>query len=175
MVIKASKNIFTTLLIKTVSGSMAQTDRYSEFIHTGSLAQGYRPCDLSGNILTLNRFGMKSPNNSLDLIDQLNYTYEGNQLKAVDDVVTTNNGGDFMDNGHTYTNGGPAEYTYDANGNLTSDINKGIISISYNTLNLPVAINRTNSIRVVYLYDATGTKRQQKNYINIGMLLGRTS
>jgi len=80
-----------------------------------------------------------------------------------------------MDNGHTYTNGGPAEYTYDANGNLTADINKGIISISYNTLNLPVAINRTNSIRVVYLYDATGTKRQQKNYINIEGSVAKTT
>jgi hypothetical protein len=62
---------------------------------------------------------------------------------------------------------GMAEYTYDANGNLTTDINMGIVSISYNTLTLPVAINRTSSIRIEYLYDATGTKRQQKNYINI--------
>ena len=29
------------------------------------------------------------------------------------------------------------EYTYDNNGNLTKDLNKGIIEIQYNCLNLP--------------------------------------
>lgn len=29
------------------------------------------------------------------------------------------------------------KYTYDANGNLTQDLNKGIEEIQYNSLNLP--------------------------------------
>ena len=33
------------------------------------------------------------------------------------------------------------EYTYDANGNLTKDVNKGIRSITYNVLNLPSSIS----------------------------------
>lgn len=32
------------------------------------------------------------------------------------------------------------EYTYDANGNMTSDLNRGIVSITYNQLNLPQSV-----------------------------------
>lgn len=164
---------------ETVSGSLYQNDRYSEFIHTGSQTPGYRPYDLNGNILSLNRFGMKSPNNSLDLIDQLTYYYHGNRLIGVNDAVSTNNGGDFVDNGHIVAPIADVETTwemsYDANGNLTKDNNKGIVSISYNNLNLPVSINKTGSMRVEYLYDATGTKRQQKHYTNIEGSVSKTT
>ena len=63
-------------------------------------------------------------------------------------------------------NTGTAEYTYDANGNLTKDQNKGILSITYNYLNLPVSITKTGGTRVEYSYDAAGTKRQQRYYLN---------
>jgi RHS repeat-associated protein len=67
------------------------------------------------------------------------------------------------------------EMSYDANGNLTKDNNKGILSIAYNTLNIPVSINNTGSLRVEYLYDATGTKRQQKYYTNIEGSVSKTT
>ena len=35
---------------------------------------------------------------------------------------------------------GQDDYTYDANGNLKSDANKGITNIEYNHLNLPTKI-----------------------------------
>lgn len=40
------------------------------------------------------------------------------------------------------------EYTYDANGNMTSDRNKKIESIAYNNLNLPflVSMERKSTI-----------------------------
>jgi len=52
------------------------------------------------------------------------------------------------------------EYSYDANGNMTSDLNKGITDIEYNYLNLPtkVTVAGANSGTIDYVYDATGTK-----------------
>ncbi|MEI6062677.1 MAG: DUF6443 domain-containing protein, partial [Bacteroidota bacterium] len=141
-------------------------DKYSEYIHTGSQETGYRPYDLNGNILSLYRYGLRSPNNSPRTIDQLAYTYKGNQLIAVDDGVTTNNGGDFTDNGHYYY-GINNEYTYDNNGNLITDANKGIIEIKYNYQNQPISITRSGGLRLEYLYDGAGVKRQQRYFTNI--------
>jgi len=51
------------------------------------------------------------------------------------------------------------DYTYDLNGNMTKDDNKGITSIKYNHLNLPIEINFTGTSRkITYLYTATGKK-----------------
>jgi REP element-mobilizing transposase RayT len=56
------------------------------------------------------------------------------------------------------------DYGYDSNGNMTSDANKGITSIDYNYLNLPVKITvngNGNVGNIVYIYDATGTKMRK--------------
>ena len=52
----------------------------------------------------------------------------------------------------TYT-----DYTYDPNGNLTTDKNKDIIGITYNYLNLPQVI-ATAKGTINFIYDATGSK-----------------
>ena len=49
------------------------------------------------------------------------------------------------------------EYTYDDNGNMITDANKGISSISYNYLNLPTRVITAEGV-VNYTYTATGTK-----------------
>ncbi len=49
------------------------------------------------------------------------------------------------------------DYEYDANGNMTSDANKGILNITYNHLNLPVEIVFPNGT-ITYLYNAVGQK-----------------
>jgi RHS repeat-associated protein len=51
-------------------------------------------------------------------------------------------------------------YTYDNNGNLTSDLNKGILSITYNYLNLPERITFDDEFNntLDFVYDATGVK-----------------
>ncbi|MEQ9304045.1 MAG: RHS repeat-associated core domain-containing protein [Marinoscillum sp.] len=49
------------------------------------------------------------------------------------------------------------EYKYDKNGNMISDANKAISSVSYNYLNLPERVS-TSEGTVHYTYDATGTK-----------------
>ena len=56
------------------------------------------------------------------------------------------------------------EYTYDANGNLTKDLNKGITDIQYNCLNLPSAVTFSDGSTITYVYAADGTKL--KRFIN---------
>jgi len=62
------------------------------------------------------------------------------------------------------------EYNYDANGNLTEDKNKGIFGILYNTLNLPISIQKYDGLRLEYIYDATGTKRRQNLYTGMSTI-----
>ncbi|MFN7337085.1 MAG: DUF6443 domain-containing protein [Cyclobacteriaceae bacterium] len=114
--------------------------------------------DLNGNILNLTRNDRRPSG----LMDQLAYTYTGNQLLRVTDA-----GDDFAG----FLDGQPGtgnDYTYDPNGNMTRDLNKGIGTsltdatnlITYNFLNLPETVTKgTNSVR--YIYDATGRKLTQ--------------
>uniref|UniRef100_UPI001DBC6BEB RHS repeat domain-containing protein n=1 Tax=Flagellimonas sp. 389 TaxID=2835862 RepID=UPI001DBC6BEB len=50
------------------------------------------------------------------------------------------------------------------NGNMTSDLNKGISSIEYNHLNLPtkVTVTGSNAGTIDYVYDATGAKLRKE-------------
>ncbi|QJB34759.1 hypothetical protein HF329_27055 [Chitinophaga oryzae] len=110
--------------------------------------------DANGNITKLKQFGME--NSSIKELDRLQYTYRNNsnQLLSVYDSATLNTPlGDFK-NG---TNNDD-DYAYDANGNLAKDLNKSIISLSYNHLNLPEVIRVANKGTISYLYDANGVK-----------------
>ncbi|MDB0611038.1 hypothetical protein PL371_03970 [Tenacibaculum maritimum] len=49
------------------------------------------------------------------------------------------------------------DYTYDVNGNMTKDLNKGITNISYNHLNLPTRVT-IGGKNIDYTYDAVGVK-----------------
>ena len=108
--------------------------------------------DQNGNIEALNRRGhTNSGATTFGTMDNLVYTYDsGNKLTKVLD-----NGND--DYGFVDTVNATTEYTYDVNGNMISDANKGITSISYNYLNLPTNIV-TSSGNISYVYDAAGTK-----------------
>ena len=78
------------------------------------------------------------------------------QLKRVDDSVSGSAFGDnfdFKDGVKQNT-----EYFYDANGNLSKDLNKKIAGIQYNYLNLPDRIEFEDGSSISYLYDAAGTK-----------------
>ncbi|UII76992.1 DUF6443 domain-containing protein [Flagellimonas sp. HMM57] len=118
--------------------------------------------DKMGNLETLKRLGWTSASPSLanntgfGTMDDLVYTYDsGNKLTNVAD----NNASDTY--GFVDANGSGTEYTYDVNGNMTSDANKGITSITYNHLNLPMSISingNGNNGTISYIYDATGTK-----------------
>ena len=57
------------------------------------------------------------------------------------------------------------EYAYDANGNLTQDLNKGIEDIQYNCLNLPRLIKFKDQSTITYTYAADGTKLRVEHKI----------
>ena len=111
--------------------------------------------DLNGNIKGLQRYGQTGAS-TYGLLDNLTYTLDGNQVTRVDDASTAtayNNGFAFKDAVKQAN-----EYTYDKNGNLTQDLNKNILSIEYNALNLPCEVTFGNGNAVTYLYSADGTK-----------------
>jgi RHS repeat-associated protein len=86
-------------------------------------------------------------------IDNLSYTYNqsSNQLNAVTDSSNSLDG--FLDGNQN----GP-DYSYDSNGNLIQDNNKGIVNIVYNHLNLPTQITFANNQNILYIYNALGVK-----------------
>ena len=120
--------------------------------------------DANGNIKSMTQYGLKLGASPQTPIDQLTYTYvtNSNKLFNVSDAVTpiTENGklGDFKDGP---TGGSLNDYTFDANGNLFSDNNKAISSITYNHLNLPLVINVAGKGTITYTYDATGNKQKK--------------
>ncbi len=54
------------------------------------------------------------------------------------------------------------EYTYDLNGNMISDSNKGIVNVEYNILNLPEKIEFADGKYIQNYYDAAGVKYKKK-------------
>ena len=102
--------------------------------------------DKNGNIKALKRTCGSST-----LADDLTYTYSGNRITKVEDAAGTSG---LFSNGSTAT----TEYTYDNNGNLTKDLNKGISNITYNCLNLPLSMTFSNGSTIAYTYDANGRK-----------------
>ena len=90
------------------------------------------------------------------MCDALTYTLNGNQMIRVDDLVSIGAGNDETDFKDAVKQAN--EYTYDANGNLTKDLNKGITGITYNCLNLPNAVTFSDGSTITYIYSADGTK-----------------
>ena len=52
------------------------------------------------------------------------------------------------------------DFTYDVNGNMKTDTNKGITAIAYNHLNLPTQVT-IGGQNISYIYDATGVKQRK--------------
>lgn len=119
--------------------------------------------DANGNIKATYQMGLKG--NASVAVDDLSYKYQpnSNQLKYVADAVNSEGTklGDFQEPAQNYTDNivsGKADYTYDANGNLSVDNNKGISSVTYNYLNLPSLITINGKGNITYTYDAGGRK-----------------
>ncbi|MCR9133502.1 MAG: RHS repeat-associated core domain-containing protein [bacterium] len=111
--------------------------------------------DANGNIVSLFR-------NQIDYaLDDLTYAYNGvgNQITSIDDDHPDGYGAGFDDGAES-----TLEYEYDLNGNMISDANKGISNITYNYMNLPEVITFSSGNKIVYTYDAAGTKLSQHTY-----------
>jgi len=120
--------------------------------------------DKNGNIQTLLRNGEMDTDGYQfeNPIDDLTYLYDANnknQLLRVFDATANTSGFKDDTDGTNITidvNQVP-DYVYDANGNMIRDNNKGINSIKYNHLNLPLEIVFPNG-KINYLYNAAGQK-----------------
>lgn len=104
------------------AGMSQNKNRYSENILS------YSP---NGSIERLQRYGKKN-NGTFGLIDDLMYSYNGNQIKAISDKA----GSLLYDGSFDFKDGANAdvEYFYDTNGALIKDLNKGISNIEYDVL-----------------------------------------
>jgi RHS repeat-associated protein len=141
------------------AGTVTASDRYSELL----------TYDVRGNIKTLQRYGKNNTTCSWGLIDNLTYQYDpyettynpSNKLYKVTDASDLTRGFKTVSSGSLYS--------YDVNGNMTADPNKGITSIVYNHLNLPTLITFTGNKTIAFLYDAGGNKLR-KTVVNNGVL-----
>ena len=117
--------------------------------------------DLMGNMLTLKRNGLQD-GGTYGLIDDVSFTYKGNQLLNAEDKVedpTYKDAWNFVDGASENV-----EYGYDKNGNMVKDLNKGILQITYNSLNLPTSLKMEDGKSISYVYDAQG-KKLQASYV----------
>ncbi|HTJ52813.1 MAG TPA: RHS repeat-associated core domain-containing protein [Cyclobacteriaceae bacterium] len=146
-----------------------QNGRFNEKIwDEANNKSGY---DLNGNIKFLNRNGKTGIDALLGIttygqMDNLTYTYTGNQLLKVNEAGTKTQG--FIDGANI-----DDDYLYSANGNMYYDKNKSITGettvngnsvITYNHLNLPEKIVKSTGEYIKYSYDATGRKLRQEVY-----------
>ena len=121
-------------------------DRYTERIRY----------DKNSNITSIERYGMNNQHN-YGLIDSLEITRNGNQLKAIEDYaekqLTYTGASDFFD-GYTSNN----EYSYNVNGALVIDRNRYINQINYDNFGNTRNVIFGNHNQVEYIYAADGTK-----------------
>ena len=106
--------------------------------------------DKHGNISGINRW------HDTDIIDQVSFSHDGNQLKTANDMGGNSN----LYNVKEYKDRGSnsEKFTYDANGNMIRDFDRNIVAIRYNYLNLSDTIQFGNGNQIINRYDAAGQK-----------------
>jgi len=112
--------------------------------------------DKMGNISHLNRY------DSGDVVDQLTLSYEGNQLKSVSDnrFAPSQYGiKEYQDKSSSND-----EFAYDKNGNMIKDLDRDIVCIRYNILNLPDTVQFKSGHQIINKYDASGKKLSDEYY-----------
>jgi RHS repeat-associated protein len=126
--------------------------------------------DLNGNINSLYRTSVTEyGSNTATVIDNLNYTYVGNQVTNINDASQNPTG---------YEGGGNT-INYDLNGNMLDMLDKGINSIKYNYLNLPTSVelskNGNEYVTINTKYGADGIKLRKENTTSIIGFNGTTT
>ena len=111
-----------------------------------------------GNITYLNRSKVNSSQN----IDALTMQYNGNQITQIWDDAGSQSSYSIKEyqNKSNTTN----EMAYDANGNMIKDLDRDIVTIKYNLLNLPEFTQFKNGNVIKNYYNAGGQKLQSDYY-----------
>ena len=110
--------------------------------------------DKNGNITNLQRRGRLAPpsgaGGAFGLMDNLNYSYNGNRLSQITDAVSGSYDVDFVQRGG-------ANYDFWPDGSLKSDANEQISNINYDTfLQQPTQVQLTDGRTINYYYDGGG-------------------
>jgi len=150
----SNRYVYSYDALNRITGAIDDTGNYN-------LNQiGY---DKNGNITNLQRIGhlVETPTipSHFGTMDNLTYAYDnGNKLSSVTDAAVGASGKGEFNDGNKMGN----DYAYDLNGNMTSDLNKGIPTngITYNHLNLPTSVTLPGGT-ISYIYDATGVKQKK--------------
>ena len=126
--------------------------------------------DANGNLLQMQQKGVIPGQTSPVLIDDLHYTYAGNnqlsnRLGSITDAASTGTANGIL--GDFSSNLSGQQYTYNAAGNLVKDLNKHIQTgnsngIAYNILNKPLTVVLQGKYNIEYVYDASGAKLARK-------------
>ncbi len=101
---------------------------------------------------------------STTLIDYISYPeYNGNQLMS---VITDYSGSQNQYGIKEYNNRNTSgnDFKHDSVGNMTKDLDRNIVTIKYNLLNLPDTIQFRNGNQIVNRYDAGGRKLASLHY-----------
>lgn len=112
--------------------------------------------DLMGNITNITRKGVNWDDEEEGYRDNATLEYDGNQLVHVSNKGYKDSSSDTQIADREYSN--VAEFQYDANGNMTRNLNKGILKIKYNVLNLPEYVYMKNNQYLHNIYDGDGNK-----------------
>ena len=88
-------------------------------------------------------------------LDEMELYYTGNQLRAITSFASPD---DFEDYTPYPVSDSYNAYSYDQNGNTTKDLDRNILSILYNLLNLPSRITYTDGSMATYTYNSLGEK-----------------
>jgi len=120
--------------------------------------------DKNGNVLSVRR------HDDRDVFSSLHMWYNGNQLRKVTDIWGTvsnpYNTKKYPDLANRTT-----EFYYDANGNMTTDWDRDIMTIQYNLLNLPSLIQFRNGSQILNTYAADGRKLRTRFGTAFGSVL----
>jgi RHS repeat-associated protein len=143
--------------------SATQMEKNATWASSTSFHENNLSYDLNGNIQSLTRKGEAGAS-----MDVLAYSY-GSGAERSNKLMTVTDGADatrgFID-GNTTGN----DYSYDSNGNMKEDKNKGV-TVVYNYMNLAEKVTKTSTGEYIkYIYDASGRKLSQRVY-NAGHVL----
>lgn len=112
--------------------------------------------DWNSNLKWVKRYGKKN-DGTYNVIDKLKIDHSGNQLLTVKDSITGSltytYSSEFVDGSNT-----GSEYSYNGNGGLTKDLNRGISGIVYDKLGHPTQVTFTSGNTISYVYAADGRK-----------------
>ncbi|MXS72117.1 hypothetical protein GSF70_12905 [Flavobacteriaceae bacterium W22] len=138
------------------------------FVPQNGFYNEFMSYDANGNITSLKR-NQKGYTGTVEEIDELVYSYpSGNRLESVVDLKNNYAG-------YPETSGNII--SYDDNGSMTSHIDKGILEIKYNILDLPSYVKFSNYVRrttgdvyqnTSYSYRADGVKVKKVHHYFFG-------